>query len=62
VVALGKRAWNAARSFLDSERTSILNIRPVDMILMKEHVIQLPRVYHLTALLALVEVPFLVFA
>jgi len=38
---------------------AVLNVRPVDMILVKENIIQLPHIDHFSALLATVEVSFL---
>jgi hypothetical protein len=56
---LGKSAWNTARSFFDSERPAVLNIRPVNVIFVKENIIELPHVDHFATLLAPVEVLFL---
>ena len=58
-VALRKRAWNVARSFFNSERLrpAVLNVRPVNVIFVKKHVIQLPLIDHFPAA-AFVEVRF----
>jgi len=48
--------------FFEPFGAAILNIRPWDMILVKENVIQLAHVDHFAALFALVEVPFFRFA
>jgi hypothetical protein len=60
---LRKRAWNAARSFFVSERLrpAVLNVGSVDMILVKEHIVELALTDHLSTS-ALVEVAFLGFA
>ncbi len=54
----------AARLFFASERLrpAVLNIRPVDMILVKENTVQLPSINHFSASAALIEVSFLRFA
>jgi hypothetical protein len=49
-------------SFFDSERTAVLNIRPVDVVFVKENVIQLPLIDHFSTSAASVEVPLLRFA
>jgi hypothetical protein len=62
VVALRKRAWSAARSFFSERlRPAVLNVRPVDVIFVKENIVELPLVNHFPAP-AFVEVPFLRFA
>jgi hypothetical protein len=48
-------------SFVDSDRATILNVRPLDVILVEENIVQLPLINHFSALLALVEVAFLRF-
>jgi hypothetical protein len=44
-----------------SERPAVLDVGPVDVILVKENIVQLPLIDHLSAP-ALIEVPFLRFA
>jgi hypothetical protein len=56
------RAWNAACSFFDSERAAVFDVRPVDVILVKQHIVELSPINHFSALHTLVEVPFLRFA
>jgi hypothetical protein len=48
-------------SFFDSDRAPVLSVRPVDVILVKEHVVELALINHLSAS-AFVEVPLLRFA
>jgi hypothetical protein len=56
---LRKRAWKAARSFFDSDRAAVLNVRARLVIgFMKEHIVELPHIDHFSAS-ALVEVSLL---
>jgi hypothetical protein len=42
-VAPRKRVWNAARSFFSERlRPAVLNVRSVDVIFVKENIVQLP--------------------
>jgi hypothetical protein len=60
-VALRKRAWNTARSFFDSDRAAVLNVRARLVIgFMKQDIVQLPHINHFSAS-AFVEVLFLRF-
>jgi hypothetical protein len=51
-----------ACSFFDSERHTILDVGPVDMIFVKENIVELPLIDHFSASAAFVEVSFLSFA
>jgi hypothetical protein len=60
---LRKRGWKAARSFFDSDRAAVLDVRARLVIgLMEQHIVELPLIDHFPAVLALVEVGFLHFA
>jgi hypothetical protein len=50
---------NASSSFF---RAAVLNVGPLDMILVKENIVQLPLIDHFSASAAFVEVPSLRFA
>jgi hypothetical protein len=50
-----------AESFFDSDRAAVLNIKPLDVILVKENIVQLPHIDHFATPAALVKVPFLRF-
>jgi len=54
----------AARLFFASERLrgAVLNVRSVDVIFVKEHIVELPLIDHFSASAAFVEVPFFRFA
>jgi hypothetical protein len=45
-------------SFFDSDRAAVLNVRPVDVILVKKNVVELALVDHFSASAASVEVAF----
>jgi len=52
----------AASSFFDSERAAVMNVGSLDMISVKENIVQLPLIDHFPASAAFVEVSFLSFA
>ena len=51
-----------ARGVLKLRDAAELNVRPLDVIFVKQHIVQLPPINHFSTSAAFVEVPFFQFA